>query len=42
MRAREYAWLIEEMLAKLADQFVYGIASELLEREVTRPWAVQL
>lgn len=41
MRTGKFAWVIEEMLATQGEQFVYMIASELLNREVARPWAVQ-
>lgn len=41
MREGKFGWVIEEMLATQPDQFLYLAASELLEREVMRPWAVQ-
>ena len=37
----EYGWVIEEFLATQAHQFVYLIASALLEREVVCPWALR-
>jgi hypothetical protein len=41
MRKGKFAWVIEEMLATQGEQFVYIAASELLEREVAKPWAIQ-
>jgi YaaC-like protein len=41
MRNGKFAWVIEEMLATQSEQFVYFAASELLGREVAKPWAIQ-
>jgi hypothetical protein len=41
MREGKFAWVIEEMLATQGEQFLYLLASELLEREVMKPWAIQ-
>jgi YaaC-like Protein len=41
MREGKFAWVIEEMLATQGEQFLYLSASELLERKVMKPWAIQ-
>jgi hypothetical protein len=41
MREGKFGWVIEEMLVTQPEQFLYLAASELLEREVLKPWAVQ-
>ena len=41
MRGGKFGWVIEEMFATQGEQFLYLLASELLEREVMKPWAIQ-
>jgi hypothetical protein len=40
MRQGKFAWVFEEMPATQAEQFLYLTASELLGREVMKPWAI--
>lgn len=41
LRKGKFAWVIEELLATQGEQFAYLAASELLEREVIKPLAIQ-